>query len=95
MKLAGSPLVTHALIADSGRARLIQVTGPRRHRVLEQEETFERPSAHVPAHELTTDRTGRARLPADLQRLIAREISGDYVRADHDRILQLIDSRED
>jgi len=154
-----TPLVTHALVADSGLARLLRVTGPRRHRVIEQVETFERPSAHLRAHELTTDRTGRvfessgrsgtnathmrhgaasdydphtieiehfvnrvvqrlealhrageldawvliaeprllgvlrAHLPPDLHKLIVHEISGDYIHADHERILELVDSR--
>lgn len=160
MNLPETPLVTHALVADSGLARLMRVTGPLRHRVMDQVETFERPSAHLAAHELTTDRTGRvfessgrggtnathtrhgvasdydphtveiehfvkrivqrlealhragelnawvliaeprllgvlrAHLPSDLHKLIVHEISGDYVRADHERILGLIDSQE-
>ncbi|MGH8144667.1 MAG: host attachment protein [Steroidobacteraceae bacterium] len=59
MKVPETPLVTHVLVADSGMARLLRVTGPLRHRVAQQEELFERPSAHLPAHALTTDRTGR------------------------------------
>lgn len=54
-----TPLVRHVLIADSALARLMRLTGTRRHRTLEQEALFERPSAHVPAHELTTDISGR------------------------------------
>jgi protein required for attachment to host cells len=153
------PLVTHALLADSGVARLMRITGPRRHRVVDQIEAFTRPSAHLPAHELTTDRTGRvfessgggtanathlrhgvasdydphtveiehfvkrilqrlqvlhragelnawvliaeprllgvlrAHLPADLRQLVVREVSGDYVHADHEHILNLVDSQ--
>lgn len=160
MNPTGTPLVTHALVADSGLARLMRVTGPHHHRVMDQIETFERPSAHLPAHALTTDRTGRVfessgragtnathtrhgaasdydphtveiehfvnriaqrlevlhragqmnawvliaepkllgvlrtHLPADLVKLIVHEVSGDYVRSDHDRILKLIDSPE-
>lgn len=56
---SSSPLVRHVLVADSGMARLMRLTGPHRHRSLEQEELFERPSAHLPAHELTTDISGR------------------------------------
>jgi protein required for attachment to host cells len=34
----------------------------------------------------------RARLPAELQPLLRREISGDYVHADHRQLLELIDA---
>jgi len=155
-----TPLVRHVLVADGGIARLMRITGPRNRRHLEQEELFERPSAHVPARDLTTDITGRvfdssgrahvgasrsrhgaasdydphaveverfvdriaahlgtmhragrlsnltviaeprflgvlrARLPADLHRLIAREISGDYVHADHALLLRVLEEAE-
>lgn len=158
MNPAETFLVTHALVADSGLARLMRVTGPHRHRVIEQLETFERASAHLAAHELITDRAGRvfessgragsnathtrhgvagdydphvveiehfvksivqrlqnlyragelkawvlvaeprllgvlrAHLPAELHKLLLREISGDYVHADRDRVLELVDS---
>jgi protein required for attachment to host cells len=152
-----TPLVTHLLVADSGVARLLRVVGPHKHRTIEQEELFERPSARLHARDLTTDLGGRvfessgragtgathtrhgtasdydphaveierfvvhiaqhlesrhragalsnlvliaaphflgvmrARLPADVQRLISREISGDYVRAHQEQLLGLLD----
>jgi len=152
-----TPLVTHLLVADSGIARLMRVVGPYKHRTIEQEELFERASAHLHARDLTTDLSGRtfessgragtgathtrhgvasdydphqveierfvahiaqhlearhragalsnlvlmaaphflgvmrARLPADVKRLISHEISGDYVRADQHQLLQLLE----
>lgn len=155
-----TPLVRHVLVADSGIARLMRIAGPAKHRHLEPEEVFERPSAHLPAHELTTDGGGRvfessgrggvgathtrhgvasdydphtveieryvariaqhlelrhragqlsnlvliaeprllgvlrARLPPEIHRLITLEISGDYVHADGDLLLRVIDESE-
>ncbi len=149
---------THALVADSGTARLMRVTGPRLHREIAQVETFSRPSAHLHVHELVSDHPGRAfessgragvnathtrhgvggdydphtaeieryverilqrlvalhrahglsqlmliaeprllgmlraQLPAELQKLVVREISGDYVHADHAQLLSLVDA---
>lgn len=54
-----TPLIQHVLVADSGRARLLRLSGPRRRPGIEQEAVYERASAHVPAHELTTDISGR------------------------------------
>src|SRR5579863_3901669 len=54
-----TPLMHHVLVADSGRARLLRLSGPRRHPSIEQEALYERPSAHLHARELTTDISGR------------------------------------
>jgi len=61
MSLVGqrSPVTLHMLVADSGIARLMRITGPRKHRKLEEEAQFDRPSSHLAAHELTTDISGR------------------------------------
>lgn len=152
----GTTLVRHVLVADSGLARLFRLTGSRLQRRLEEEAKFDRPSAHLPAHALTTDisgrvfesagragvgatrtrhgaasdynphtieieryvarighelesrhRTGRlsnltviaeprllgvlrAHLPNDIQKLVTREISGDYTHANHALLLRVL-----
>lgn len=54
-----NPTVCHVLVADSGVARLMRITGPRRNRAIEEIETLVRATAHLPGRELVSDRTGR------------------------------------
>jgi protein required for attachment to host cells len=115
-------LVTHVLIVDHAVARLLQVVGPLRHRLVEQEEQLEQlPHKHEERHRLderfvahiagqleSRHRAGvlsnlilvaephllgvmRQHLPADLQRIISREIAGDYVHADRQQLLRLVE----
>ena len=161
LSIPSTPLVRHVLIADSGMARLMRLSGPHRHRTLEPEEVFERASAHLSAHELTTDISGRvfessgrggevptrtrhgaasdydphkveieryvariashlearhragqlsnltiiaephllgvlrARLPAEVHRLVTQEIAGDYVRSEPALVLRVLDEADE
>jgi hypothetical protein len=51
--------VQYVLVADGGTARLLLVGGATGRKTLTEVATLERPTAHRPARDLVTDRTGR------------------------------------
>ena len=51
--------VQYVLVADGGMARLLRIRGNQGKQTLGEVAALERPSAHSPARDLVTDRTGR------------------------------------